>query len=246
MMNTHVIVSLDLNDLNKIKAIVEDLDGLVEYYKVGPIPFIYFGLELIRFLKDRGLKVMLDMKYHDIPNTVARACEGAMELGVDLITLHTSGGFSMLEEAVKATLMVSDIKNVERPQLLGITVLTSIDEAYFKDLFGDIQRSLDDQVIFFAQIARSAGLDGVVASPQEVAQIRRSCGKELLIVTPGIRPEFSLVESDDQARVMTPKDAIKAGVDHMVIGRPIVKAPSPRKAAEKIIGEIEDGLREIT
>ena len=244
-MNKHIIVSLDLNDLEKIKAIVGDLDGLVQYYKVGPIPFIYFGLDLIRFLKDRGLKVMLDMKYHDIPNTVARACEGAMELGVDLITLHTSGGFSMLEEAVKATLMVSDIKNVERPKLLGITVLTSIDEAYFKDLFGDIQRSLDDQVIFFAQMARSAGLDGVVASPQEVAQIRKSCGKELLIVTPGIRPEFSQVESDDQARVMTPKDAIKAGVDHMVIGRPIVKAPSPREAAEKIIREIDDGLREI-
>jgi orotidine-5'-phosphate decarboxylase len=244
-MNKQVIVSLDLNDLGKIKSIVKDLDGLVQNYKVGPIPFIYFGLDLIRFLKDRGLKVMLDMKYHDIPNTVARACEGAMELGVDLITLHTSGGFSMLEEAIKATLMVSDIKNVARPKLLGVTVLTSIDEAYFRDLFGNIERTLEEQVISLVQLARSAGMDGVVASPHEVQLIRKQCGKDMLIVTPGIRPSYSLVESDDQARVMTPKDAIKAGVDHMVIGRPIVKAPSPKEAAEKIIKEIEDGLREI-
>ncbi|MBN2621553.1 orotidine-5'-phosphate decarboxylase [candidate division WOR-3 bacterium] len=242
-MTDKIIVSLDLNDLQKIKKLVNDLDGLVQYYKVGPIPFIYFGLDLIRFLKDRGLKVMLDMKYHDIPNTVARACEGAMELGVDCITLHTSGGFSMLEEAVKATLMVSDIKEIPRPKLLGVTVLTSIDEAYFKDLFGDIQRSLEEQVVFFAQLARSAGLDGVVASPQEVTHIRKACGKDLLIVTPGIRPAHSLVESDDQARVMTPKEAVKAGVDYMVIGRPIVKAASPKEAAEKILQEIEDGLR---
>jgi orotidine-5'-phosphate decarboxylase len=245
-MTDKIIVSLDLNDLHTIKRLVKDLDGLVQYYKVGPIPFIYFGLDLIRFLKDRGLKVMLDMKYHDIPNTVARACEGAMELGVDFITLHTSGGFSMLEEAVKATLMVSDIKAIPRPKLLGITVLTSIDEAYFRDLFGDIQRSLEEQVVFFAQLARSAGLDGVVASPQEVAHIRKACGKDLLIVTPGIRPSYSLVESDDQARVMTPKEAVQAGVDHMVIGRPIVKDASPKEAAEKIIQEIEDGLRANT
>jgi len=245
-MTDKIIVSLDLNDLAKIKSIVKDLDGLVQYYKIGPIPFIYFGLDLIRFLKDNGSKVMLDMKYHDIPNTVARACEGAMELGVDLITLHTSGGFTMLEEAVKATLMVSDIKSVPRPKLLGVTVLTSIDEAYFRDLFGNIERSLEDQVLSLVQLARSAGMDGVVASPHEVQMIRKTCGKELLIVTPGIRPEYLLVESDDQARVMTPKDAIKAGVDQMVIGRPIVKAPSPREAAEKIIKEIEDGLRETT
>ena len=168
-----------------------------------------------------------------------------MELGIDIITLHTSGGFSMLEEAVKAALMVSDIKDTPRPQLLGVTVLTSIDEAYFQDLFGNINRTLEEQVISLAQLARSAGLDGVVASPQEVRIIRKACGKEFLIVTPGIRPAYSVVESDDQARVMTPKDAIMAGVEHMVIGRPIIKARSPKEVAEKIIKEIEDGLREM-
>lgn len=245
-MNEHLIVSLDLSDLKKLKETVGQLKGLVNFYKIGAIPFTFFGLEVVKFLKDNGYKVMLDLKYHDIPNTVARACEGAMEMDVDFLTLHTSGGFSMLEEAVKATLMVSDLKKVERPKLLGITVLTSIDEAYFNDLFGDLKRNLDEQVIFFAQLARSAGLDGVVASPKEISVIRKECGKDFLIVTPGIRPEGEVVDTDDQARVMTPKDAIKAGVDYIVIGRPVVKAVNPREAAEKIIKEIEDGLRETT
>jgi len=244
-MNEHLIVSLDLNDLNKIKEIVRQLKGLVNFYKIGAIPFTYFGRDIVVFLKDRGHKVMLDLKYHDIPNTVARACEGALEMGVDFLTLHTSGGFSMLEEAVKAIVMASDIKRIERPRLLGITVLTSIDEAYFKDLFGDVKRSIEEQVIFLAQLARSAGLDGVVASPQEVSLIRQELGKDFLIVTPGIRPQEYAV-ADDQARTMTPKDAIKAGVDYMVIGRPIVKASNPRESVEKIIKEIEDGRREIT
>ncbi len=244
-MNEHLIVSLDLNDLQRIKEIVKQLKGLVNFYKIGAIPFTYFGRDIVLFLKNEGHRVMLDLKYHDIPNTVARACEGALEMGVDFVTLHTSGGFSMLEEAVKATLLASDIKKIERPRLLGITVLTSIDEAYFKDLFGDLKRSIKEQVIFLAQLARSAGLDGVVASPQEASFIRQELGKDFLIVTPGIRPQEYAV-SDDQARTMTPKDAIKAGVDYMVIGRPIVKASNPRESAEKIIKEIEDGYREIT
>lgn len=242
-MNEHLIVSLDLNDLKKIKDIVNQLKGLVNFYKVGAIPFTFFGKEIVEFLKSNGNKVMFDLKYHDIPNTVARACEGAIEMGVDFVTLHTSGGFLMLEEAVKVALMAPEDK---RPKLLGITVLTSLDEAYFKDLFGDLKRNLDEQVVFFAQLARSAGLDGVVASPKEISIIRKECGKDFLIVTPGIRSEANLVEDDDQARVMTPKDAIKAGVDYIVIGRPIVKSAEPRVAAEEIIKELEDGYREIT
>lgn len=240
-MNEKIIVSLDLNDFEKIKKLVSTLEGLVNFYKVGSIPFTYFGHDIITFLKNNGHKVMFDLKYHDIPNTVARACEGAMELGVDFITLHTSGGFSMLEEAVKATLLVSDIRKVPKPTLLGITVLTSLDEAYLKDLFGDIKRTLEEQVVFLAQLARSAGLDGVVASPKEIGIIRRECGKDLIIVTPGIRPDDGSIESDDQARVMTPGDAIKAGANHIVVGRPIVKAADPRAAAEKIIKEINNG-----
>ena len=244
-MKKHLIVSLDLNDFEKIKNIVNQLKGLVDFYKIGAIPFTYFGLDLIKLLKDEGSKVMLDLKYHDIPNTVARACEGAVQMEVDFITVHTSGGFSMLEEAAKATLIASELKKIDKPKLLGITVLTSIDEAYFKDLFGDLKRSLDEQVVFLARLARSAGMDGVVASPKEIKLIRKECGKDLLIVTPGIRPRGETIGGDDQARTMPPKDAIIAGVDYVVIGRPIVKAAQPRQAAESIIKEIEDGLREI-
>jgi len=245
-MNERLIVSLDLDDIKKIKEIVRQLKGLVNFFKVGAVPFTYFGLEIIEFLKSEGKKIMLDLKYHDIPNTVARACEGAAEIGVDFLTLHTSGGFLMLEEAVKATLMVADIKKLERLKLLGVTVLTSFDEAYFRDLFGDIKRTLDEQVVFLAQLARSAGLDGVVASPKEIDLIRKECGKDLLIVTPGVRPEDEAVGADDQARTMTPKDAIKAGADYIVMGRPIVKAVDPKKSAEDIIKEMQDAYREIT
>jgi orotidine-5'-phosphate decarboxylase len=244
-MNDHLIVALDLNHLDKIKSLVEKLMGRVQYYKVGAIPFTYFGPELIKYLKGQGLKVMLDLKYHDIPNTVARACEGAMEMGVDLLTLHTSGGFLMMEETVNATLMLANIKKAPRPKLLGITVLTSLDEAYFKDLFGDFKRTLEEQVVFLAQLAQSAGLDGVVASPREISVIRQNCkgcGKDFYIVTPGIRSEGE--EADDQARTMTAREAMKAGADYVVVGRPIAKAPDPVRAAEKIIKEIEDGLRE--
>lgn len=237
-MEERLIVALDLNDINKIKILVDRLQGLVRTYKIGAIPFTFFGPEIVRFLKDRGLRVMLDLKYHDIPNTVARACEGAMEMGVDMLTMHTSGGFTMMEEAVKAISLISDIKKIAKPKLLGITVLTSIDEAYFKDLFGDIKRTIEEQVVFLARLAQSAGLDGVVASPQEISKIRESCGKDFFIITPGIRAEGEAV--DDQARTMTVSRAIKAGADFIVVGRPIVSAKDPVQAAKKIIKEIED------
>ncbi len=237
-MSEKLIVALDSNDINKIKMLVDKLQGVVKCFKVGAIPFTSFGPEIVRFLKERGLKVMLDLKYHDIPNTVARACESAMELGVDMLTMHTSGGFMMMEEAVKAVSIVSDVKKLPRPKLLGITVLTSIDEAYFKDLFGDVKRTIEEQVVFLARLAQSAGLDGVVASPQEIESIRNNCGRDFLIVTPGIRTEGEMVE--DQARTMTPARAIKSGADFIVVGRPIVAAKDPLHATKNIIKEIEN------
>ena len=242
-MNERLIVSLDLSDMSQIQALVEKLNERVLYYKIGAIPFTHLGPEIVSYLKQKGKRVMLDLKYHDIPNTVARACEGAIRMGVDLITIHASGGFSMLEESVKAVLTGSGQEGTGKPRLLGITVLTSIDEAYFSDLFGNIQRTLAEQVIFLAQLARSAGLDGVVASPQEIVPIRQCCGDDFLIVTPGIRPEGSGILQDDQARTMTPKEAIQAGADYIVIGRPIVKVADPVAATEAILKEIEDGHR---
>ena len=241
-MKEKLIVSLDMTDITEIRSLVEKLGARVLYYKIGAVPFTFFGPEIITYLKAKEKKIMLDLKYHDIPNTVARACEGALKMGVDLITVHASGGFSMLEEAVKAILTGASGAS-EKPKLLGITVLTSIDEAYFKDLFGNVQRTLAEQVIFLAQLARSAGLDGVVASPREIVPIRQCCGDDFLIVTPGIRPAQKDVMQDDQARTMTPAQAIKAGADYIVVGRPIVKAEDPVAAAEAILKEIDDGYR---
>ena len=243
-MREKLIVSLDLTDIERIKSLVERLSTRVVYYKIGAIPFTFFGPEVVRHLKRKGKKVMLDLKYHDIPNTVAHACEGALDMGVDLITIHASGGFSMLEEAVKAVLTGFSGREADRPKLLGITILTSIDEAYFKDLFGNIQRTLAEQVIFLAQLARSAGLDGVVASSREIEPIRQCCGDDFLIVTPGIRPAQKDVVQDDQARTMTPGQAIQAGADYIVVGRPIVKADDPVAAADAILEEMEHGYRE--
>ncbi len=237
-MNEQLIVALDMNDINKIKMLVDKLQGLVKYYKIGAIPFTYFGPEIVKFLKDRSLKVMLDLKYHDIPNTVARACEGAMQMGVDMLTLHISGGFMMMEEVVKAVSLISDVRKTPKPKLLGITVLTSIDEAYFKDLFGDVKRTIEEQVVFLARLAQSAGLDGVVVSPKEIEHIRQACGRDFLIVTPGIRSEGE--EIDDQARTMSASQAIKAGADFIVVGRPIVAAKDPLHSAKDIIKEIEN------
>ena len=245
-MKDRLIVSLDLRDLGQIKEIVKSLRGMVSFYKIGPIPFTFFGFDVIKLLKDAGSRVMFDLKFHDIPNTVARACEGASRLGVDFITLHTSGGFMMLEDAVKATLMHAESNKTPAPKLLGITILTSLDEAYMKDLYGETTRSLSEQVVFLAGLARSAGLDGVVASPQEIRLIRESCGKDLLIVTPGVRLKEIAVSGDDQARTMTPKQAVQQGADYLVVGRPIVKAADPRRAAEQIIEEMEDGYRTRT
>ena len=245
-MKDKLIVSLDMTDITEIRSLVEKLATRVLYYKIGAVPFTFFGPEIVTYLKAKEKKIMLDLKYHDIPNTVARACEGALNMGVDLITVHASGGFSMLEEAVKAILTGASGSASEKPKLLGITVLTSIDEAYFKDLFGNVQRSLAEQVIFLAQLARSAGLDGVVASPREIVPIRQCCGDDFLIVTPGIRPAQKDVVQDDQARTMTPAQAMKAGADYIVVGRPIVKAEDPVAAAEEILKEIEDGYRART
>jgi orotidine-5'-phosphate decarboxylase len=244
-MKERLIVSLDLKDLGKIKEIISALKGFVTFYKVGAVPFTYFGLDVIALLRDEGNRVMLDLKYHDIPNTVARACEAAARLGVDFITVHTSGGFMMLEDAVKAILMHAETEKTHAPKLLGITILTSLDEAYLKDLYGETTRSLSEQVVFLAELARSAGLDGVVASPQEIRLIREACGKDLLIVTPGVRLKEVVVSGDDQARTMTPKQAIQHGADYLVIGRPIVQADDPRRAAEQIVEEMEDGHRTV-
>ncbi len=183
-----------------------------------------------------GAKVFLDLKFHDIPNTVKGAAESATKLGVYVFTIHTSGGYEMMKAAADAARETSIKLGIKKPFVLGVTVLTSIDQQVLKKEMG-VKKSLKEQVVYLAKLAKSAGLDGVVASPQEIREIRVSCGEDFIILTPGIRPKSRFL--DDQKRVMTPKQALKQGADFLVIGRPIRNAKNPVEAAQDILKEME-------
>ncbi len=236
-MNEKIIIALDFLELKDVKNIVEKLNGVINFFKVGSTLYTKLGPKVVEYLKSRNNRIFLDLKFHDIPSQVAGACEAAVDLGIDMLNVHSLGGFEMMEEAFKAIYLRSEQRKKPKPVLLGVTILTSIDEACFRDLFGDVVRSLDDQVLFLAGLARSAGLDGVVASPHEIKLIKEKIGKDFLVVTPGVRPEGE--EESDQARVLTPREAIEAGADYIVIGRPITRASDPVKAAEQIIKSLE-------
>jgi orotidine-5'-phosphate decarboxylase len=231
-----LIVSLDVPSIEESLIIVENLGPLVDFYKVGLELFARGGPTVVDILKKRKKKVFLDLKLHDIPNTVAGAVNAAIDMEVDFLTLHTLGGFEMMEAAQKAVWN----QKLEKPIILGVTILTSLDEAFLGDVLG-IEKTLNDEILDLASIAKSAGLRGVVASPGEVSLIKESCGGDFIVATPGIRPGG--MEKDDQKRFATPFDAIVNGSDYLVVGRPIIKSENMRKSAEVIIQEIEDGLQ---
>jgi orotidine-5'-phosphate decarboxylase len=180
----------------------------------------------------------LDLKFHDIPNTVANAMLEAARLGVQLANLHALGGGEMMETAARA--VQKEFGNSDRPKLLAVTILTSSTEATLRQI--GIEHSVQDMVVRLARLAKESGMDGVVASPLEIDLIRAACGSDFLIVTPGVRPTFASV--DDQKRIMTPTEAVKAGADYLVIGRPIAKAADPVIAAQMIADEIVAGCHE--
>ena len=231
-----LIVSLDVPSVEESLIILEELGYLVNFYKVGLELFTRGGPRIVEILKEREKKVFLDLKLHDIPNTVAGAVNAAIDMEVDILTLHALGGFEMMEAAQKAVWN----KRLEKPVILGVTILTSLDEAFLGDVLG-IEKTLNDEILDLASIAKSAGLGGVVASPEEVSLIKESCGEDFIVATPGIRPGET--EKNDQKRFATPFDAIVNGSDYLVVGRPIVKAENMHKAAELIIKEIKDGLQ---
>lgn len=231
-----LIVPLDVPSIEEGLGIVETLEGLVNFYKIGLELFTRAGPKIVEILKKRGKKVFLDLKLHDIPNTVSGAVNAAIDMEVDILTLHTLGGFEMMEAAQKAVWN----KNLEKPILLGVTILTSLDEAFLEDVLG-IEKTLNDEILDLASIAKSAGLGGVVASSDEVTSIKELCGKDFMVATPGIR--LNKAKKDDQKRFATPIDAIINGSDYLVVGRPIIKSENMRKSAEVIIKEIEDGLQ---
>jgi len=216
--------------------LVTCLRGLAGGVKVGSRLFTMEGPSFIRALADQGAKVFLDLKWHDIPNTVAQAVEAGTATGAWMMNVHASGGVPMMQAAARAAAETADRLGRPRPLVIGVTVLTSMDAGTLQQL--GVNRPLMDQVVTLAEMAQSAGLDGVVASPLETAAIRARCGGDFLVVTPGIRGASAGAEKNDQNRTMGPAEAVRAGASYIVGGRPIIAASDPRQAAEAIALEL--------
>jgi orotidine-5'-phosphate decarboxylase len=225
-----LIVALDLPSATEALALVDRLGEPTTFFKVGSQLFTRAGPSLVEALKDRGKQVFLDLKYHDIPNTVARSVEAAAELGVDMLTLHTSGGSAMMAAARDA---VGD----DGPVLVGVTLLTSLTAAEIEEAWDKELRSIREEVARLAALAAEAGLDGVVSSALEIEAVKRRQGNGFVVVTPGIRLQDDPV--GDQVRTATPIEAVRAGADYLVLGRPIYAAPDPAEVFQRILAELE-------
>ena len=235
-----LIFALDVDNLEDARNWVAKLQGQVGVFKVGKQLFTRCGPEVVRLVQDGGCDVFLDLKYHDIPNTVAMAGLEAQRLGVRMFNVHALGGFEMMAKLVAEIDRVSPRGNPDRPILLAVTILTSSTEETLCRV--GIDRPIQVMVPKLARLAKDAGMDGVVASPKEVGLIRDACGDDFLIVTPGVRPTFA--SQDDQKRVTTPGDALRSGADYLVIGRPISAAADPALAADMILQEMQEALNE--
>jgi orotidine-5'-phosphate decarboxylase len=227
-----IIFALDVKGMNDVGKWSELISTKVGMFKIGKQLFTSCGPEAVRSIQKNGGEVFLDLKYHDIPNTVAMAMLEAARMGVKLANLHALGGYEMMATTMEA--LDKEFKGARQTKVLAVTILTSSTEETLRGV--GIEHPVPDMVVRLAKLAKSAGVDGVVASPQEIGLIREACGPDFLIVTPGVRPAFA--SADDQKRIMTPGDAVAKGADYLVIGRPIAAAPDPVKAAEMIIDEI--------
>ncbi len=228
-----LVVALDVPSLEEAQAMAARLAGVVRWYKVGLELYTAAGPAAVAAVRKDG-RVFLDLKFHDIPATVAGAVAAATRLGVDLLTVHALGGTAMLLAAAEAALRTAEIIRRRPPTVLGVTLLTSGDAAAMAEV--GMAGTPAEAAVRLARLARAAGLGGVVASPADAAAIRTACGPDLLIVCPGIRPAGAA--ADDQRRVATPRAAIDAGADVLVVGRPITRAADPRSAAEELAREI--------
>jgi orotidine-5'-phosphate decarboxylase len=229
-----VLVALDVESAARALALADALRGSVGGFKIGKQLFTAVGPSIVRTLADRGDRVFLDLKFHDIPNTVAGAVSAAVTTGAWMINVHAAGGRRMMESAADAAKKTAASVGGSPPIVIGVTVLTSLDEAQLRET--GVSAPVLQHVVHLATLAKASGLDGVVASPHEIAAIRSACGPAFLIVTPGIRP--AAAAGDDQSRTMGPADAVAAGASYLVIGRPITAAADPRRAAEEIAHQI--------
>jgi orotidine-5'-phosphate decarboxylase len=234
-----LIVALDLDNLEEVKQRVRLLVPETGMFKVGKQLFTYAGPQAVRLIQELGGEIFLDLKFHDIPNTVAKAAIEATRLGVKMFNVHASGSLEMMRTTVRAVRRICRQEKRRQPIMLAVTVLTSLNQDDLKRL--GVGGKVTDQVVRLALLTKEAGMDGVVASPHEVAAIRSACGRRFVIVTPGIRSAQG--EHNDQQRVMTPAGAIAAGVDYIVVGRPILEAQDPVAVARGIVAEMQRGGR---
>ncbi|MBE6112242.1 MAG: orotidine-5'-phosphate decarboxylase [Peptococcaceae bacterium] len=238
-MNDKLIVALDYATEQDAMALVNQLGDAVSYYKVGLELFLNTRGSVVDLIKAQNKKVFLDLKFHDIPNTVAQAVAWAASLGVDMFTLHSSGGEEMMRKSVETVNEVCERLNIKRPNMVGVTILTSFDEEGIAKV--GYKNNIADTVLNLAGLCKTSGMSGIVCSPHEAANIKETYGRDFITVCPGIRPAWAA--AGDQKRITTPADAIRIGVDHMVVGRPITKAENPHEAALKIIEEINSAMK---
>lgn len=234
-MKPEMIVALDYDNAEDAKKTVKSAGDAVDWYKVGLELFVADGQRIIEFLKEQDKKIFLDLKFHDIPNTVTGAVFASLKYETDMVNMHTQGGPEMMA-GVSAQIEDYCVQNkLKKPLLIGVTLLTSLDENYLKLMKLGFETSRD-YVLHLAEIAKKSGLNGVVSSAQETPAIKKLLGNDFITVTPGIRPASASV--DDQKRVVTPKDAKDMGTDFIVIGRPVTKADDPKSAAMEIRGQM--------
>lgn len=229
-----LIFALDVEHFAEAQKLLGLLKGHVGLFKVGKQLFTHSGPKVIDMIRNKGERVFLDLKFHDIPNTVAKAGEEATKLGSTMFTVHSMGGYEMMKGAVESSRNTAKQLNTPKPFILAVTILTSMDEAILEEV--GIKTPLEEQVVRLARLAKRAGVSGVVASPREISLIRDHCGSDFLIVTPGVRPASAA--KDDQKRTLTPGEAIRAGANYIVVGRPIKEADDPVRAADEIVEEI--------
>ncbi len=232
-----IILALDVEGFDEARELVERFRGRVGMFKVGKQLFTNSGPRIVEFLKSRGARVFLDLKYHDIPNTVSKAAVEASRLGVDMFNVHASGGFAMMEQTGEAVREEAEKRMIRPPTIIAVTVLTSIDSAELGRM--GIRLSPKELTRRLALLTKEAGLDGVVASGQELELVRETCGKDFVVVTPGVR----ITEAkDDQKRTSGPAEAILKGATYLVLGRTVLAAPDPEEALDKVEKQIEDAL----
>ena len=234
-----LVLALDVEDIKEAKNLVDELSPYIGTFKVGLQLFCGYGLEIVNYIKRKNADFFLDVKLHDIPNTVERASYNIIKNDATFFNVHSTGGIDMMKAARRGADEAANKFGKKKPVILAVTLLTSISQEILKTELSN-NKNVEDFVIQLAKNAKTAGLDGVVASAKELKAIKRELGNDFLVLTPGIRPLWSA--KDDQKRIVTPSAAIKDGADYIVLGRAVTKADNKKEAIEKIYKEIEEGI----